>query len=208
MKTDIKGLLPVPEGYSEPVMGRLRCLNYKCNSDAALFSEGKWRKNQVGNSTNHFYSLRLGSPIYEANKAMFKLKGHPHAALMLEYAKDAAETETPWKQWRFKRLNNQNWTFCSSSPTWSSSYEYERMPTPPKTININGIEVPEPVREPLNFGDEYVALDLICVIDDIEWFGDDWDMENLHLGIIHLTKEAAEIHRKALLSFTAKEDAQ
>ena len=141
-------------------------------------------------------------------KTNTKQTGHPHAALMLEFAKDAAETETPWYGWQGRTPGHSEWYECTHPPSWCDGSEYRRKPTPPKTININGIEVPEPVREPLNFGDEYVALDLICVIDDIEWFGDDWDMENLHLGIIHLTKEAAEIHRKALLSFTAKEDAQ
>ena len=78
----------------------------------------------------------------------------------------------------------------------------------PATILINGIEVPEPVREPLNNGDKYSLVVLGRAVDDIEWASDGWDMENLRDGLIHLTKESAEIHRKALLSFTAKEEAQ
>ncbi|MGL5225803.1 MAG: hypothetical protein ACRC8Q_10865 [Aeromonas sp.] len=73
----------------------------------------------------------------------------------------------------------------------------------PKTIKINGFEVPEPVREPLNIGDSfYVANILTDGKCRLKWEGHEWDMEWLENGLIHLTKDAANTHAKALLSFT------
>lgn len=74
----------------------------------------------------------------------------------------------------------------------------------PKTININGYEVPEPVRKPLGIGTRYYLTDVCCRPRGYAWNETEIDFEWLNSGIIHLTKEAAEIHRTALLSFTAK----
>lgn len=75
----------------------------------------------------------------------------------------------------------------------------------PKTININGHEVPEPVREPLGDGCVYYipAFDntRLCTFCS-HWSGDSIDLLWLSRGLIHLTPEAAEAHAKALLSFT------
>jgi hypothetical protein len=76
---------------------------------------------------------------------------------------------------------------------------------PAHTININGIEVPEPERKELNDGDEYWCA---LIIDDDStsvryvWDSDSLDRTSLSRGLIHRTREAAEIHAKALLSFT------
>lgn len=74
----------------------------------------------------------------------------------------------------------------------------------PKTININGHEVPEPVREPLEYGQFYFIpiVDYEDSTSQISWDGGLYDRRNLSRGLIHLTAEAAEAHAKALLSFT------
>jgi hypothetical protein len=75
----------------------------------------------------------------------------------------------------------------------------------PKTININGHEIPEPVREPLTKGQSYFIPDLAtrgagsC---EWLWHGDTPDLLWLERGLVHLTKEAAKAHAEALLSFT------
>ena len=80
----------------------------------------------------------------------------------------------------------------------------------PKTININGIEVPEPMREMPpegtsvywpgfgpDSGDTHTeSADVGCypaMLPDL-----------LRKGLLHLTKEAATIHANALLSFTRR----
>lgn len=74
----------------------------------------------------------------------------------------------------------------------------------PALININGHEVPEPVREPLKKLNRYWFVDFSenrCFCES-EWDGDEMDYFRLQLGLIHLTKESAIAHTKALLSFT------
>ena len=75
---------------------------------------------------------------------------------------------------------------------------------PPKTIRIGEYDVPEPVREPLEDDKEYWCVDPTAK--ELAWKYT-WNNAlfcNLMLrrGLIHLTKEAAVIHAKALLSLT------
>ena len=74
----------------------------------------------------------------------------------------------------------------------------------PKVININGYEVPEPVREPLADETIYWLVDICSSPVSYRWSRHEADYRCLEAGLIHLTKEAAELHRTALLSFTAK----
>jgi hypothetical protein len=75
----------------------------------------------------------------------------------------------------------------------------------PKTININGIEVPEPLREVPPHLTEVWFVEIcepkrLSFIDCLE------GRVSLNLGLLHLTREAAMLHQKALLSFTSKKD--
>jgi hypothetical protein len=73
----------------------------------------------------------------------------------------------------------------------------------PRTISINGFDVPEPCREALEYGDFYYIASITAMdILPSQWQNDNIDLKQLSQGIVHLTKEAAEQHRKALLSFT------
>jgi len=79
--------------------------------------------------------------------------------------------------------------------------------TKPKTVVVNGVEVPEPVREALRIGDRYwlVALDATGLTDVHQWDRDDLDRLWLSRGLIHLTRAAAESHARALIGATAQE---
>lgn len=74
----------------------------------------------------------------------------------------------------------------------------------PETININGHEVPAPVREPLKLGQMYFFVHCWddAVVSEVIWNGDRVDRHRLKWGLIHSTKEAAIAHAEALLSFT------
>ena len=93
------------------------------------------------------------------------------------------------------------WSSLLTNPAWNADRQYQRKP---KTININGFEVPEPLRDAPNDGETYYIVNLTenrvyCVICCGTFsLSQQW----LKSGIIHSTKEAAEIHLKALLSFT------
>ena len=53
---------------------------------------------------------------------------HHHAALMAQYAADAAETDTPWERWQNKQAGEADWRDLTGSPVWSPVFEYRRKP--------------------------------------------------------------------------------
>ena len=98
----------------------------------------------------------------------------------------------------------QEWTDVEGEPFWISDIEYR---IKPKTIIVNGIEVPSPVsKEPIK--DKACFLPSLMDYNlyvSIRWTGTDEDYLQLSRGLIHLTKDAAIQHAKALLAFTTKE---
>ena len=127
-----------------------------------------------------------------------------HAALILEYAKDWAETDEPWTRWEFSsNPTSQRAGFCNH-PTWKDNLYYFRKPEPPKFILINGFEVPEPEREPLKKDEEYYTPNLLSINNYSyqNWDNANSNMRYLESGLVHKTEEAAILHSKALLSIT------
>lgn len=76
----------------------------------------------------------------------------------------------------------------------------------PKTIMINGHEVPEPLKVKPVDGTSYYypSLDAYAfdACEDVVWTDDSMDNLFLNRGILHSTREAAIKHAEALLSFT------
>jgi hypothetical protein len=139
------------------------------------------------------------------------MSAHVHAKMMALYALDAAETDKPWERWEeYRRSELIGWISVNKHPEWDDCTEYRRKP---RTIHINGIEVPEPCREPLEGVTHYYMPDLVESAGGSSsglssgwvwsaWDDDEVDHARLKAGIVHLTKEAAEMHAKALVSFT------
>jgi len=79
----------------------------------------------------------------------------------------------------------------------------------PRTININGIEVPEPLREAPEIGSYFWVPNIpIPSPYRLSWEGKEVDFLALRAGLAHRTKEAAETHVRALLSFTKVSDGE
>ena len=78
----------------------------------------------------------------------------------------------------------------------------------PRIININGFQVLEPIREPLEEGESFYLTDMYrdsgYVI--LKWENTEHRNFLLSKGMLHGTEEAAQLHAKALWSFTAKGD--
>ena len=72
---------------------------------------------------------------------------HVHAELMMEYAKDAMETVTPWRGWEFRNRNCNAWSPLKGNSEWNPDVEYRRKP---KIPTVAGIEFPDMI---LNFED-------------------------------------------------------
>lgn len=132
---------------------------------------------------------------------------HKHAELMAQYAQDAAETDKPWERWERYHDFAGKWVSLTGNPSWYNDAQYRRKP---KVILINGFDVPEPVREPLNQGQAYYIPIIANSFNSpnpyaqFMWTGTSIDNHWLSRGLIHLTKEAATLHAEALLSFTKK----
>lgn len=77
----------------------------------------------------------------------------------------------------------------------------------PRTITINGREVPEPLRAIPEIGVMYWIPRLAVsegAVGPWQWSGDKADKTALSRGLVHLTEEGARAHAEALLSFTAE----
>lgn len=131
------------------------------------------------------------------------MKPHKHAAIIKAYADRAQVSETPWDIIEYREPGQKYWTTPNRGLAFDTYHEYR---IKPRTININGFEVPEPVSDELEYGTKFFKVELESdeLFDDYIWHGDHFDKHWLSLGIIHLTQEAAELHAKALLSFTKK----
>ena len=56
------------------------------------------------------------------------MSGHVHAELMAKYAKDARETNKPWKRWELD--NGDGWLEMTAPPMWHESIKYRRKRVP------------------------------------------------------------------------------
>lgn len=78
----------------------------------------------------------------------------------------------------------------------------------PKTIKVNGFDVPEPMRVALVAGSTYWVVSLVkaemCV--SYTWYNDRQDSLYLSRGICHTTAEAAVAHAKAMLGINPNKD--
>lgn len=76
----------------------------------------------------------------------------------------------------------------------------------PKTILINGYEVPEPMKVKPTSSNTYYYPSLGIFTESLynysHWTNDVLDNERFYSGLIHSTKEAAIKHAEALISFT------
>lgn len=128
------------------------------------------------------------------------MSGHPHADLMARAA-EIAKTDKEW--WKHFECRSEDGEWGNMSPG-AALQDYLKYRLKPRFININGHQVPEPVREPLKIGQVYWLARIHGAVDSFEWEGDHACRAWLERGLIHLTKEAAEAHAAALLSFTQK----
>lgn len=128
---------------------------------------------------------------------------HPHAALMALYAQDAAETAEPWTRWQWRNplVHEPRWSDCKNDFMFSSACEYRRKP---ETARIGEFDVPMPMTEAPEVGAEIWVIPMLSVEGAWRgiWTGQGSQPRWLRNGLIHTTREAAELHARALLSFT------
>lgn len=126
-------------------------------------------------------------------------KPHRHAENMRLYAEDAVETDRPWERWEKRGAGTLSWMPVVGNPTWDTSFEYRRRP---KMRRLNDFGYPEPESAAPAVGTRYWfpnikwhdRLSSTCV-----WEGSKFDFYHLHRSLIHLSKENAEAHARAII---------
>ena len=102
-----------------------------------------------------------------------------------------------------------NW--YTSQGAFSHPIKYRVKPGEPKTIKVNGFDVPEPMREAPAEGVRYYVASTqareLCL--SRGWDGWELDLRCLRRGLVYATAEAAVAHAKAMLGIDpyATEDA-
>ena len=124
------------------------------------------------------------------------MTAHKHAALMLQYAQDWAETDKPWKRWEVAAPGNK-FDSLSNHPYWHEEYEYRRKP---RTMTYT-VTIPEPMREAPEVGESYyVPCQLAPALwGSFEWYNGDLDKLYLKRGLCFATSEDAIAAAKAML---------
>src|SRR5699024_8221817 len=77
-----------------------------------------------GFSTMPCWSPRGTSGSY-VTRRMNMSNRHKHAAMMLKYARDAAERPDPWTLWQTK-IPGEGWVDLTDNPAWYEHTEYRR----------------------------------------------------------------------------------
>ena len=126
------------------------------------------------------------------------MTAHKHAALMMQYAQDALETDKPWDRWEGRGVSTSAvWVPMRQDFVFSNYFEYRRKP---QTLTYT-VTMPEPLREAPETGSWYWLAETAS--DDftsrVEWEGDDCDHSWLKRGLCFATKEDAIAAAKAML---------
>lgn len=125
------------------------------------------------------------------------MPAHKHAAMIREFSRLADEHERPWEFIQWQAEADDNWHSCREPPKWCTHNEYRLKP---RTITVNGIEVPAPERVAPIFGTPYYTPSTItCELTQCVWDRSALDQIRMDAGLIHLTKEAAQAHLDAML---------
>ena len=126
------------------------------------------------------------------------MAAHKHAALMLQYAQDAAETDKPWERWEFE-VKSGVWCNLSEHPAWLKNKNYRRKP---QVIRVGRHEFPEPITEVPEEGTVYWTIEVDgwngFYVEHYKWLQNGEDESCIRQGLIHLTEEAAQAHADVL----------
>lgn len=126
------------------------------------------------------------------------MTAYKHADLMLLYAKDAAETDTPWERWEWRGKSGDEFLTCCQHPSWKLNHDYRRKP---QVIRVGRHEFPKPITEVPEDGTEYFCLDFGnngFVVNSSRWTGDVCDTMSITAKRTHLSREAAQAHADTL----------
>lgn len=136
------------------------------------------------------------------------MTAHKHAALMLQYAQDAMETDKPWERWEYSDTSTLNqhgekirddWYDCGENPGWHPNVQYRRKP---EIIKVGRHEFPKPITERPKEGTMYWTIESGgkngFYAERYKWRQNGEDESVIQQGLAHLTEEAAQAHADVL----------
>lgn len=123
------------------------------------------------------------------------------ARLLHEIADDVEAKVDLVKEWEVDFLNNGKWEplgYTADILGWVVTSP-NRVRRKPRTITVNGVEVPEPLREIVD-GQEYWLADVKEGCSPCRFYLEvPHERRWLRNGLCHATAEAAKAHREAML---------
>ena len=131
------------------------------------------------------------------------MTAHKHAALMLQYAQDAMETDTPWKKWEVNVPTSGRWDSLYGHPTWIVEYEYRRKPH----LMTYTVTMPKPIQKAPDIGAVvYIPTPLAEELASVYvWYGFSQDNLLLKRGLCFATEEDAIAAAKAMMPIKGEE---
>ena len=126
------------------------------------------------------------------------MTAHKHAALMLQYAQDAAETDKPWERWEWRDKIDAEFLTCWQHPSWKLNHDYRRKH---QVIRVGRHEFPKPITREFNGGTDYFYVrvgDTCFEVSSDNWIGSAYDLMRLESRRVHPTREAAQAHANVL----------
>lgn len=93
------------------------------------------------------------------------------------------------------------------SIVFNRTHVVENLKVKPETMLVNGVEVPAPEKNPLKDHENYWFPHLYeCKVYSQVWLRDFHSHRHLENGLVHRTREAAQIHLDALLKYKQEQD--
>ena len=137
---------------------------------------------------------------------------HPHAGLMMEYAKDCLTDSEAWRNWEYRYISDKPWKDLVHHPAWCINLIYRRKPDKVIKKFINGVEVPMHRTEKPKLGEIYYCIDSVINLGDhrigvdaFEWSNDRTDYSLYESNNCFATEEDAQANLDAMQKFELRE---
>lgn len=142
--------------------------------------------------------------IEEVKKEVMKNASTPETQQHVHHDMIIAWAKNPKLEVQFKSKIDKYCWYTDEQPGWDIDYEYRFKPEEPKLLTIIGADgkarsYPEPCKEKPKYDTIYYYPSTTDMAHCSNWWDDCVDNEWFNYGIVHLTKEAAELHAKAML---------
>ena len=137
---------------------------------------------------------------------------HPHARLMMEYAKDCLTDSEAWRNWECRFTQDASWRTLDRHPNWVFFLFYRRKPNKVIKKFINGIEVPMHRTDKPILGEIYYCIYSVINAGDnrtgvaaYEWSNDKADYAIYESNNCYATEADAQANLDAIQKFELRE---